>query len=57
MVETMDREGFGHCTNATECSEACPKEIPIEFIARMNRDFIKAKVQGKPQAAKGGGVG
>ncbi len=44
MVAQMDAEGFGHCTNHGECEAACPKEISIEFIARMNRDFLKAMV-------------
>jgi succinate dehydrogenase / fumarate reductase iron-sulfur subunit len=42
MVAQMDAEGFGHCTNHQECEAACPKEISIDFIARMNRDFLKA---------------
>ncbi len=42
MVAQMDAEGFGHCTNHGECEAACPKEISIEFIARMNREFLKA---------------
>ena len=42
MVAQMDAEGFGSCTNHRECEAACPKEISIAFIARMNRDFIKA---------------
>jgi succinate dehydrogenase / fumarate reductase iron-sulfur subunit len=37
---------FGSCTNFAECEAACPKEISIEFIARMNRDFIKAQFGG-----------
>ncbi len=45
MVARMDAEGFGHCTNAAECSEACPKEIPIAFIARMNQDYLKAQIK------------
>ena len=40
MVQQMDIEGFGGCTNFAECQDACPKEISIENIARMNRDFI-----------------
>jgi succinate dehydrogenase / fumarate reductase iron-sulfur subunit len=55
MVETMDAQGFGHCTNAAECGEACPKEIPIEVIARMNRDYLKAFVKGPPAKVSGGG--
>jgi succinate dehydrogenase / fumarate reductase iron-sulfur subunit len=40
MVAAHDREGFGHCTNIGECEAACPKEIDVEFIARLNRDYI-----------------
>ena len=46
MVEQMDKEGFGACTNHGECQEACPKAISINFIAKMNRDYIKAQVTG-----------
>ena len=42
MVERMDAEGFGGCTLFGECQEACPKGISIDFISRMNRDFLKA---------------
>ena len=42
MVERMDAEGFGGCTLFGECQEACPKGISIDFISRMNRDFVKA---------------
>ncbi|HVZ50260.1 MAG TPA: succinate dehydrogenase/fumarate reductase iron-sulfur subunit [Gemmatimonadaceae bacterium] len=42
MVEQMDLEGFGGCTNHYECAEACPKEIPVQFIAEMNREFLTA---------------
>jgi len=42
MVETME-EFFGSCTNHGECQQACPKEISIDFIAMMNRDYLKAK--------------
>jgi len=44
MVATMDAEGFGGCTNHQECEAACPKEISISFIARLNRDLMKATV-------------
>jgi succinate dehydrogenase / fumarate reductase iron-sulfur subunit len=44
MVETMEQEGFGSCTNFAECEAACPKEISIDFIARLNRDYLKARV-------------
>jgi len=42
MVEQMDAEGFGGCTWHGECQEACPKEISIDWIARLYRDFIFA---------------
>ena len=43
----MDAEGFGSCTNHGECEAACPKEIRIEFIARMNRDYLRASLFGR----------
>jgi succinate dehydrogenase / fumarate reductase iron-sulfur subunit len=43
MVDQMDSEGFGGCTNIGECQSACPKEISIDAIARMNRDYLKAE--------------
>jgi succinate dehydrogenase / fumarate reductase iron-sulfur subunit len=46
MVEQMDKEGFGGCTNIGECEAVCPKEIPLEFIASMNRDLITAAFKG-----------
>jgi succinate dehydrogenase / fumarate reductase iron-sulfur subunit len=42
MVRAMDAQGFGNCTNEAECEAACPKEISIVTIARMNREFLKA---------------
>lgn len=45
MVEEMERY-FGSCTNHGECEAACPKEISIDFIALMNRDYIRAKLRG-----------
>lgn len=44
MVRTMDRLGFGNCTNERECEAECPKEINITNIARLNREFIKASL-------------
>ncbi len=44
MVAQHDREGFGHCTNINECEAACPKEISVEFIAQLNRDYIASTV-------------
>ncbi len=46
MVATMDREGFGNCTNEYECMAACPKGIDISNIARMNREFLRASFCG-----------
>ena len=42
MVEQMDEEGFGNCTNAKECEAVCPKGISIRNIARLNKEYIKA---------------
>ncbi len=42
MVEQMDREGFGNCTNHGECEVACPKEIPMRMISRMNHDYLRS---------------
>jgi succinate dehydrogenase / fumarate reductase, iron-sulfur subunit len=44
MVAKMDDLGFGNCTNTYACEAECPKEISVTNIARMNREFIKAKV-------------
>jgi len=45
MVARMDAEGFGACTNHGECMAACPKEIRIDFIAWLNRDYLTAVVR------------
>jgi succinate dehydrogenase / fumarate reductase iron-sulfur subunit len=42
MVDRMDREGFGSCSNEGECEAVCPKEISLQSIARMNRDYLRA---------------
>jgi succinate dehydrogenase / fumarate reductase, iron-sulfur subunit len=42
MVKAMAENGFGNCTNHYECAAACPKGIDVKFIARMNREFLKA---------------
>jgi succinate dehydrogenase / fumarate reductase iron-sulfur subunit len=58
MVEQQDAEGFGGCTNIGECSAVCPKEISMDFIARLNRDLLRASIgAGKKLPAKGGGTG
>jgi len=51
MVEQMDAEGFGGCTWHGECQEACPKEISIDWISRLYRDYIVANVAGSEEAA------
>jgi succinate dehydrogenase / fumarate reductase iron-sulfur subunit len=42
MVDTMDDEGFGGCTNTGECIASCPKEIPFFSIVNLNREFVRA---------------
>ena len=44
MVEQMDKEGFGNCTNTGACEVECPKGISLENIARMNREYLKASL-------------
>lgn len=46
MVAQMDLESFGGCSLFGECQAACPKEISIDFIARMNRDYLRASILG-----------
>jgi succinate dehydrogenase / fumarate reductase iron-sulfur subunit len=58
MVATMDDAGFGHCTNHGECEAACPKEISVSNIARLNRDYIAASLTaGRRPARAGDGAG
>ena len=45
MVQQMDEEGFGHCTNTGACEATCPKEISTGYIEDMNREFIKASLK------------
>lgn len=47
MVQQMDAEGFGHCTNEKECEMVCPKKISIRNIARLNREYIKGIMLGE----------
>jgi succinate dehydrogenase / fumarate reductase, iron-sulfur subunit len=56
MVERMDKEGFGNCSNHNECEAACPKVISVQFIARMNREYLGSSVVGddEPSAARAG---
>jgi succinate dehydrogenase / fumarate reductase iron-sulfur subunit len=56
MVEQMDAEGFGSCSNEGECEAVCPKLIPISSIAKMNREFFRASFLHRPEDT-GGGLG
>ena len=56
MVAAMDREAFGSCTNMGECEAVCPKEISIAFIARLNRDLMRATFRGRRAARETAGV-
>jgi succinate dehydrogenase / fumarate reductase iron-sulfur subunit len=44
MMDQADLEGFGSCTNYFECEAVCPKEISVNFIAQMNRDYLRASL-------------
>jgi succinate dehydrogenase / fumarate reductase iron-sulfur subunit len=46
MVEQMDKEGFGGCSNTGACYIECPKDISLENIARINREYLKASIEG-----------
>ena len=52
MVRTMDEEGFGACTVTGSCEAVCPKEISLNFIARMNRDYGMAILKGEAGTGK-----
>ena len=54
MVEQMDLESFGGCTLFGECQEACPKSISIDFISRMNRDYMYASATAVEERSGGG---
>lgn len=45
MTEAMLKEGFGNCSNHYECQAVCPKGIKVKFIAKLNREFIKAQIK------------
>ncbi len=57
MVEQMDKEGFGACTNTFECEAVCPKEISVRVIAEMNRDYRVAIWKARCGSAPNVGVG
>jgi succinate dehydrogenase / fumarate reductase iron-sulfur subunit len=46
MVDQMEAEGFGSCSNHRECEAVCPKGIGVEWIARLNRDYVVARLRG-----------
>lgn len=54
MITQMDLEHFGGCTLFGECQEACPKEISIDHITRMNRDFMRASLTTGPERVSAG---
>jgi succinate dehydrogenase / fumarate reductase iron-sulfur subunit len=54
MVRSTRSRGFGSCSHHYECEAACPKQISIDFIARMNRDYVKAALTYAEPQAKGG---
>ncbi len=47
MIAQHDAEGFGNCTNTYDCGAVCPKEISVNFIAAMNREYVKATFRGE----------
>jgi succinate dehydrogenase / fumarate reductase iron-sulfur subunit len=55
MVAKMDELGFGNCTNTGACEAECPKDISIDNIARMNREFLGAKIGAQKKSVKAGG--
>ncbi len=57
MVAQMDAEGFGGCTNIGECEAVCPKEIKLENIARLNREFLRGALAKRPESKAAGGTG
>jgi len=56
MVATVKEEMFGSCTNIGECEAVCPKEIKLEVIARMNRDYLRASWTTRGEAAREDGI-
>ena len=42
MVAQMDKEGFGNCSNQSECEAVCPKEISVDFISQLNREYLQS---------------
>ena len=54
MVSQMDAEGFGNCTNQFECEAACPKQISVDFIASLNREYLVASASYQEGRTSGG---
>ena len=57
LVETMDAQGFGNCSNHYECEAACPKDISRDVIAQLNRDYAKAAFVHRDRVDKADGAG
>lgn len=55
MVTQMDKEGFGNCTVTGSCEAVCPKEISLDFIAKLNREYGKAMLKNRAERKAGGG--
>ena len=49
MVAQMDKEGFGSCTFTGACEAVCPKEISLDFIAKLNREYGKAILKNRAE--------
>ncbi len=56
MVDQMEAEGFGACSNIGACSASCPKDISLVNIAKMNREFLKSSLDEKPETHAGDGA-
>ena len=54
MVKTMDAEGFGNCTVTGSCEAVCPKEISLDFIAQLNREYGKAILENRMETKRNG---
>ncbi len=57
MVEQMDEEGFGACSNTYACEAECPKKISVEHIARLNREYVRAQLVTTYESSATGGAG
>jgi len=56
MVAQVKQEIFGSCTNIGECEAVCPKDIKLEVIARMNRDYLVASWTNRREASRSEGI-